>query len=63
VLWLLWGPLVCLTVVATANHYVFDIAAGLAAALAGHGVGVVVRRARERGPLAGEMLVLRPESA
>ena len=26
---LLWGPLVALAVVATANHYVFDIAAGL----------------------------------
>ena len=26
----LWGPLVALAVVATANHYVFDIAAGLA---------------------------------
>jgi membrane-associated phospholipid phosphatase len=26
---LLWGPLVALSVVATGNHYVFDIAAGL----------------------------------
>jgi hypothetical protein len=41
---LLWGPLVCLTVVATANHYVFDIAAGLAAAAAGYAVGALIRR-------------------
>jgi hypothetical protein len=43
---LLWGPLVCLTVVATGNHYVFDIAAGLAAALAGYAIGALVRRPR-----------------
>lgn len=40
---LLWGPLVCLTVVATGNHYVFDIAAGVAAALAGYAAGAVIR--------------------
>ena len=34
-LWLLWGPAVCLSVVTTGNHYVFDIVAGLAAATAG----------------------------
>ena len=38
-LWLCWGPLVCLAVVATGNHYVFDIAAGLAASVAGYLVG------------------------
>jgi hypothetical protein len=43
---LLWGPIVCLTVVATGNHYVFDIAAGLAAALAGYAIGALVRRPR-----------------
>jgi hypothetical protein len=26
---LLWGPVVTLAVVATGNHYVFDVAAGL----------------------------------
>jgi len=41
---MLWGPLVCLTVVATGNHYVFDIAAGLVVALAGYGCGRLVRR-------------------
>jgi membrane-associated phospholipid phosphatase len=41
---LLWGPLVCLTVVATANHYVFDIAAGLVVSVAGYYVGPRVAR-------------------
>ena len=36
---LLWGPLVCLTVVATGNHYVFDIAAGLLVSALGYLVG------------------------
>ena len=58
---LLWGPIVCLTVVATGNHYVFDIAAGLAAALAGHAIGALVRRPR-RAPARG-MLVARTEGA
>jgi hypothetical protein len=40
---LLWGPFVCLTVVATGNHYVFDIAAGVAAALAGYAAGAAIR--------------------
>jgi hypothetical protein len=31
----LWGPLVTLTVVATANHYVFDVVVGLLVTLAG----------------------------
>jgi membrane-associated phospholipid phosphatase len=35
VLALLWGPLVSLSVVATGNHYLFDIAAGLAVTAAG----------------------------
>lgn len=30
-----WGPIVTLSVVATANHYVFDVAAGLVITLAG----------------------------
>lgn len=32
---LLWGPLVSLATIATANHYVFDVAAGLIVTLAG----------------------------
>ena len=58
---LLWGPLVCLTVVATGNHYVFDIAAGLAAALAGYAIGALIRRPRT-APARG-MLVARTEGA
>ena len=58
---LLWGPLVCLTVVATGNHYVFDIAAGLAAALAGYAIGAFLRRPRTAP--AGGMLLARTEGA
>jgi membrane-associated phospholipid phosphatase len=36
---LLWGPLVSLSVVATGNHYLFDIAAGLAVTALGYAVG------------------------
>ena len=36
---LLWGPLVCLSVVATGNHYLFDIVAGLLVTAAGFWVG------------------------
>jgi hypothetical protein len=36
---LLWGPLVTLSVVATGNHYVFDIAAGLLVTGLGFAVG------------------------
>jgi membrane-associated phospholipid phosphatase len=39
VLALLWGPIVSLSVVATGNHYVFDIAAGLAVTALGFAVG------------------------
>ena len=41
----LWGPVVALAVVATGNHYVFDIAAGMVAAAAGYGIGLLVSRA------------------
>ena len=34
-----WGPLVSLSVVATGNHYLFDIAAGLAVTAVGYAVG------------------------
>ena len=39
-----WGPLMLLTVVATGNHFVFDIAAGLVASAAGYGLGIIASR-------------------
>jgi membrane-associated phospholipid phosphatase len=45
---LLWGPAVCLIVVVTANHYVFDIAAGLAVSVAGYYAGPRVARLAQR---------------
>jgi hypothetical protein len=42
---LMWGPLIGLAVVATGNHYVFDIAAGLVAAAAGYALGLATTRA------------------
>jgi hypothetical protein len=47
---LLWGPAIGLAVVATGNHFVFDIAAGLVASLLGYGVGTVAARAGARRP-------------
>jgi membrane-associated phospholipid phosphatase len=38
-LWLAWGPLVTLTVVATGNHFIFDVIAGLCATAVGYCVG------------------------
>src|SRR5829696_7609236 len=40
----LWGPTVALAVVATGNHYVFDIAAGMVAAAVGYGLGALVAK-------------------
>jgi membrane-associated phospholipid phosphatase len=63
---LLWGPLVCLSVVATGNHYVFDIVAGLVVAGAGLLVGPLPERwfrARRRRRRAIPAPVLRPELA
>jgi hypothetical protein len=39
---LLWGPAIGLAVVATGNHFVFDIAAGMVAAALGYGAGALV---------------------
>jgi len=42
----LWGPTIGLAVVATGNHFVFDIAAGLVASALGYALGMLVA---ERG--------------
>ena len=49
---LLWGPTIGLAVVATGNHFVFDIAAGLVASALGYAAGRVVSRAPMRRPRA-----------
>src|SRR3954453_206674 len=38
---LLWGPTIALAVLATGNHFVFDIVAGVAGAGLGHGLGLL----------------------
>jgi hypothetical protein len=43
---LLWGPTIALAVLATGNHFVFDIVAGIAAAGLGYGLGNVATRFR-----------------
>ena len=39
-----WAPLIGLAVVATGNHFMFDIAAGLVVTVAGYVVGNAVDR-------------------
>jgi membrane-associated phospholipid phosphatase len=41
---LAWGPIVSLAVVATGNHYLFDIAAGLLVSVLGYLVGTLPAR-------------------
>jgi membrane-associated phospholipid phosphatase len=41
----LWGPAIALAVVATGNHFVFDIAAGMVAAFLGYVLGNLATRA------------------
>jgi membrane-associated phospholipid phosphatase len=41
---LLWCPTVCLSVVATGNHYLFDVAAGFAVTLVGYALTSLPRR-------------------
>ena len=50
VLALLWGPLVSLSVVATGNHYFFDIAAGLVVTGLGFAAGRLPVRLSAPGP-------------
>jgi PAP2 superfamily len=61
---LLWGPVIALAVVATGNHYVFDIAAGVVVSALGYGVGTVAARASTRRPApATAATALRPAFA
>ena len=50
-IWLRWGPAIALAVVATGNHYVFDIAAGVVAAGLGYMLGAAVARMAPRSPM------------
>ena len=50
ILALLWGPLVSLSVVATGNHYFFDIAAGLLVTALGFGAGRIAAHLSRPGP-------------
>ncbi len=47
---LLWGPVIGLAVVATGNHFVFDMVAGVAASVAGYGLGAAAARIRVKRP-------------
>jgi membrane-associated phospholipid phosphatase len=49
---LMWGPVIGLAVVATGNHYIFDIVAGLVASAMGYGLGTMAARIRIRRPVA-----------
>jgi hypothetical protein len=49
---LLWGPVIGLAVVATGNHYMFDIAAGVVAAGLGYLLGAAVARMSPRRTVA-----------
>ena len=58
----MWGPAIALAVLATGNHFVFDIAAGVVAAALGYALGTVATRPRTRrarGPRPSRR-VLRP---
>ena len=47
---LLWGPVISLAVVATGNHWLFDIGAGLAAIALGYAIGLAVARFAPAAP-------------
>lgn len=41
---LVWGPAIAVVVVATGNHFVFDVAVGMVAVLLGYGVALLLHR-------------------
>jgi hypothetical protein len=58
---LLWGPAIGLAVVATGNHFIFDIAAGLLASALGYAVGRLI--VRSSAPRSRPAPALRPSFA
>jgi membrane-associated phospholipid phosphatase len=63
---LLWGPLIALAVVATGNHFVFDIAAGMVASVAGYALGAGAARTaglRRRRSVRVPVTPLRPAAS
>ena len=52
---LLWGPVIGLAVVATGNHFVFDMIAGVVASIMGYGLGTVAGRIRIKRPSAPKL--------
>ena len=52
---LLWGPVIGLAVVATGNHFVFDMIAGVVASIMGYGLGIVAARIRIKRPSAPKL--------
>src|SRR3954471_17872882 len=54
---LLWGPTIGLAVVATGNHFVFDIVAGIVASALGYAFGLLALRPRRRWGLAPALAV------
>jgi hypothetical protein len=60
---LLWGPAIALAVVATGNHFIFDIAAGLVASALGYGAARALGRVRMRTPRPRRAPALRPSFA
>src|SRR4029079_6161019 len=59
----LWGPTIALAVVATGNHFVFDIIAGVLVSAAGYGVGTLAARSKWCRPVSAPATALRPAFA
>jgi membrane-associated phospholipid phosphatase len=55
----LWGPLMCVDVVATGNHFLFDVATGLVLTAAGFAVSVLMGSHARRTSLAAPSISVR----
>src|SRR4051812_3970206 len=60
---LLWGPTIALAVMATGNHFVFDIVAGVVVSAAGYALGMLALRAGSRGATTVSPATLRAAAA